>query len=70
MQCKRRRDDYAQRKQRVIKHQEKIELLRALMLTHEQRGDKAAAVKINVRIRTLQQQVRYIGVDPAEPLIQ
>jgi hypothetical protein len=68
--AKRRKREMVERKQRVLKYQDKIDLLRALMRMHEERGNKSEAVRINARIRVIEQQVRYIGIDPNEQLLQ
>jgi hypothetical protein len=64
--AQRRRHDQEERRARVTRYQIKIDWLRALARTHEQRGDKQEARRIGVRIRALEQRVRYINFDQIE----
>lgn len=65
----RRRREFKERLRRVTEHLDAIEKLRELVRKLEAQGHKHEAAKVSVRIRTLQQQVRYIGVDPNETLL-
>ena len=58
--CRQRRE-VAQRKERIHKYVELIKQLTQLAAKAVARGDAKEAVKINVRVRTLRQQVRYMG---------
>ena len=61
---KRRRGEKTERLQRILKHRDKIEMLKAIVATREERGadsDIAEVRRLRTRIRVLEQQVRYIG---------
>lgn len=66
----RRRLERKERAKRLIRHREKADMLRAMMATIEQRsgdGDEEAHAEVRrlkTRIRTLEQQIRYIGDEP------
>jgi len=55
--------DRKDRKARVARHYEKLEMLRAMLEEHEQLSepDDDEIRKLKQRIRTLEQQIRYIG---------
>lgn len=60
----RRRIERKDRAERIHRHKEKIDMLKAIVLTLEDRGkdeDISEVRRLKVRIRTLEQQVRYIG---------
>jgi hypothetical protein len=58
---KRRRLERQERIERLQQHHDKIELYRALGATHEQLGNHKEARHCRARIRTIEQQMRYIG---------
>jgi hypothetical protein len=59
---KRRQAERKARIKRVYELQEKRELVRNIMLSHESRGDMKAARHCATRIRTIDQQIKYIGI--------
>ena len=58
---RRRKLERQERIERVRRHCNKVDLYRALSATHEQLGNHKEAVHYRARIRTLEQQIRYIG---------
>ena len=65
LKLQRRRLDREERRQRLFRHRDKIEMLRAMVWTY-QRLDTADAqaeiTRLKAKIRTLEQRIRYIGV--------
>jgi hypothetical protein len=61
-QAKRRRNDNKMRTERLGKLKDKREMLLALMAAHEQKENFDEARRLKVRIRTVEQQLRYIGL--------
>jgi hypothetical protein len=67
----RHRAERKDRLKRLLRHREKAETLRALVATREQRNDgsdeaRAEVRQLKTRIRTLEQQIRYIGENVQE----
>jgi hypothetical protein len=55
--------DRERREERLRKHHEKLDTLKALRESYEAIADGAEVVRLTGRIRLLEQQIRYIGGD-------
>jgi hypothetical protein len=60
--AQRRRRDHKARLDRIARLHDKQDMQRALMLIHEERGERKEVRKCKARLRTIEQQLRYIDI--------